>query len=169
MNVEFENRNTLTREQLRQLYRALYKPVIRKDLLRHAGAGALLLATALVLESSPWMAFVFAGFLGIVIRTFRTPRAVADQDFEKRLTYYGGRMPDTFIRFGEKIEIVSQEFTEVLDFRQVDSVLSLESGYFITTRLRGTIILSRNGFTQGTFAEFKQFLRNKRPDLEIPE
>ena len=29
--------------------------------------------------------------------------------------------------------------------------------------------LSYDGFTKGTFSEFKQFLRTKRPDLKIPE
>ena len=31
------------------------------------------------------------------------------------------------------------------------------------------LFIAVDGFTKGTFSEFKQFLREKRPDLKIPE
>ena len=56
------------------------------------------------------------------------------------------------------------------DYDQIEKIYSLKSSYtLIFAKNSGTLILSREGFTKGTFSEFKQFLRYKRPDLKIPE
>ena len=56
-----------------------------------------------------------------------------------------------------------------LDYAQIQRVLHLKYSYELIKRKNERIVVAPGSFTKGTFAEFKQFLRQKRPDLLIPE
>ena len=80
-----------------------------------------------------------------------------------------GVIPETVITFGDTIEIHEGMVHLTIEYRKIERVVRLKNSYVLMNGKRTGIILDPNGFTKGTFSEFKQFLRTKRPDLQIPE
>ena len=80
-----------------------------------------------------------------------------------------GVMPETRITVGETIEMDEGIVHVSLEYRKLRRVMHLKHSYVLMLGRRNGLIIDPNGFTKGTFAEFKQFLREKRPDLDIPE
>ena len=56
-----------------------------------------------------------------------------------------------------------------LDYETIVRVVRLKHSYVLMNSRRTGIMLDTSSFTKGTFEEFKQFIRTKRPDLKIPE
>ena len=73
------------------------------------------------------------------------------------------------IAFGDTIEIFQGDIRVTWDYGQINRVRHLKYTYELIKSERLAIMVDPNGFTKGTFAEFKEFLREKRPDLQIPE
>ena len=81
-----------------------------------------------------------------------------------------GQPPVMVRQFGERIVSHTPGSVIVLDYCNIKNVRSLQYSYVIRfSENMATLFLPRDGFTKGTFEEFKQFLRYKRPDLNIPE
>lgn len=76
---------------------------------------------------------------------------------------------ESVIRFGEKIVIAESQMELTLDYQTIVRVVRLKHSYVLMNSRRTGVMLDVNGFTKGTFEQFKQFLREKRPDLKIPE
>lgn len=55
------------------------------------------------------------------------------------------------------------------EYCKIVRVVRLKHSYVLMMGKRNGLILDSNAFTKGTFEEFKQFIREKRPDLNIPE
>ena len=73
-------------------------------------------------------------------------------------------------QFAERIVSCTPNSTNIFDYSTIKKIYSLKNCYVLMlANDSGFLALSREGFTQGTFSEFKQFLREKRPDLKIPE
>ena len=80
-----------------------------------------------------------------------------------------GQQPEVVITFGETIELHEGMVHITLEYRKLVRVLRLKHSYMLMIGKRRGLMLDPNAFTKGTFEEFKQFLREKRPDLTIPE
>jgi hypothetical protein len=80
-----------------------------------------------------------------------------------------GVLPETVVTFGETIELHEGMVHLTIEYRKIQRIVHLKNSYVLMNGKRTGIILDPNGFTKGTFSEFKQFLRTKRPDLKIPE
>ena len=80
-----------------------------------------------------------------------------------------GIMPETVIQFGDNIQIFEGMLHLTIEYRKVIKVVRLKHSYCLLTSKRTAIMLREDGFTKGTFKEFKQFLREKYPHLTIPE
>ena len=80
-----------------------------------------------------------------------------------------GVLPVTRITFDEKIELYEGMVHITLEYRKIVKVVHLTHSYALLIGKRNGVIMDPDGFTKGTFAEFKQFLREQRPDLQIPE
>jgi hypothetical protein len=78
-------------------------------------------------------------------------------------------MPETVVTLGEQIEMHEGMVHYTIEYRKLVKVIRLKHSYALMLNRRSGIILNPNGFTKGTFEEFKQFLREKRPDLKIPD
>ncbi len=81
---------------------------------------------------------------------------------------YDGKIPETVVTVGETIELADGMMHMSLEYCKITKVLRLKNAYVLMVQKTG-VILDPNGFTKGTFEEFKQFLREKRPDLKVPE
>ena len=73
------------------------------------------------------------------------------------------------VSFGESIEITQDTIRVIWQYSDLNEVRNLNGSYELMRNKRMSVMLDPNGFTKGTFSEFKQFLREKRPDLKIPE
>ena len=80
-----------------------------------------------------------------------------------------GQLPETVVTFGDHIELHEGMVHYTIEYRKIVKVVSLKHSYVLMMGRHNGIILDPTGFTKGTFSEFKQFLREKRPDLNIPE
>ena len=80
-----------------------------------------------------------------------------------------GQIPETVVTLGDCIELHEGLVHYTIEYRKIVKVVSLKHSYVLMMGKRNGIILNPQGFTKGTFSEFKEFLRQKRPDLKIPE
>ena len=80
-----------------------------------------------------------------------------------------GVQPEVTVTFGDTIELHEGMVHITVEYRKLQRVIRLKHSYMLMIGKRNGVMLDPNGFTKGTFSEFKQFLREKRPDLNIPE
>ena len=80
-----------------------------------------------------------------------------------------GVLPETVITFGDTIELHEGMVHITVEYRKIVRVVQLKHSYVLMLGKRNGVMLELNGFTKGTFEEFKQFLREKCPEVTIPE
>lgn len=73
------------------------------------------------------------------------------------------------ISFGDCIEIRQGNILTYWEYTEINQVVRLKYHYELQKDKRIGIMLDPDTVTGGTFEEFKQFLREKRPDLNIPD
>jgi len=73
------------------------------------------------------------------------------------------------ISFGENIEIRQGNIRVYWEYTEINRVVRMKYYYELLKDKRMGIMLDPDRLTGGTFEEFKQFLREKRPDLNIPD
>ena len=72
------------------------------------------------------------------------------------------------ISFGDTIEVQQGDIRVTWNYSEINQVYSLKRSFELMKNKRMGLIVEPNGFTKGTFSDFKHFLREKRPDLHIP-
>ncbi len=115
----------------------------------------------------------FRGMLYIVgavmlINSF-LPQIYASTSIRNAKKQNDGVLPETVITFGETIELHEGMIHITVEYRKILRIVHLKHSYMLMIGKRNGVMLDPGGFTKGTFTEFKQFLREKRPDLTIPE
>ena len=110
---------------------------------------------------------VMLGFIQLFIGLM--PHYVAWMTLKNTKKQNGGTMPETVVTFGENIEIHEGMVHLTIEYRKILRVLRLKHSYMLMMGKRNGVMLDPNGFTKGTFEEFKQFLRETYPNLQIPE
>ena len=81
----------------------------------------------------------------------------------------GGIRPETVVTFGEIIEMHEGMVHLTIEYHNIQQVVHLKHSYVLMLGKHNGVMIYPNCFTKGTFEEFKQFLREKRPDLTVPE
>ena len=104
----------------------------------------------------------------LVILLWRLPGSTAKGILKEIIKQNGGNAPECVALFGDLI-LSNMGDQEGYDYSRIRKVVSLKHSYVIYIDKRSSIPLSRDGFTKGDFAAFKAFLKEKRPDLKIPE
>ena len=89
--------------------------------------------------------------------------------FKKEVAFYNGTLPESTVKIGDKIEICDVDSSRTWEYHHLTEVHSFKYSYCLRFADRTVLLFNRSDFTKGTFEEFKQFLRTKRPDLKIPE
>ena len=85
----------------------------------------------------------------------------------KRLN--NGNIPMVSVRFGDAIEMEEGAVRLTVQYSSIVRVVRLKHSYVLMTSRRTGVMLRDDGFTDGTFYNFRQFLHEKRSDLKIPE
>ena len=73
------------------------------------------------------------------------------------------------ISFGDNIEICQGNIRVYWEYTEIKQIVELKYHCELLKDKRMGIMLDPDTLTGGTYEEFKQFLREKRPDLNIPE
>ena len=173
---DFEYRYTIQESMILQYQQALQKRAWIRILKWIATVivvlHAILLVVLLLNAKEPvlfsdWMSIcVEIALLVMILLSARISTKLAMLRSKK---HFGGIIPETVARFGERIETTYCTAENALDYTQIRQVFCFEDGYAILFNNRRVLFLSYCGFTKGTFEGFKEFLREKRPDLMIPE
>ena len=111
----------------------------------------------------PVMCFGFAVYFALM------PYLQVRKNRKRVLKFYNGTLPVNVIRFGENILIENADSSRTWEYHHLVKVHSFKYSYCLRFADKTVLLLDRSEFTKGTFPEFKEFLRTKRPDLKIPE
>ena len=106
---------------------------------------------------------------GLLLVTFFLPYLLAWSSLRNSRKQNDGVTPETVITAGDQIEMQEGMVHYTIAYHKIHRVVRLKHSYVLMLGKRNGLMLDPNGFTKGTFAQFKQFLREKRPDLIIPE
>ena len=109
-------------------------------------------------------------FLAFAVLAVLKPTIVTKRAMRTMRRKNLGRPVAMVHQFGDRIVSSVAGGVNTLDYCNIKRVYSLKTCYAIRFEHDMALLLvTRDGFTKGSFAEFKQFLRTKRPDLTIPE
>ena len=119
-----------------------------------------------ILDQMKWL-LIFVAVMDIIVFFF--PNLAAWTSIRNAKKQNDGVQPEVAVTFGENIELREGMVHITMEYRKIIRVVRLKHSYILMTGKRSGVILDPNGFTKGTFEEFKQFIRNKRSDLVVPE
>ena len=83
--------------------------------------------------------------------------------------FTGSQSAELTCHFGDTIQVICDDKTMELSYKQITMVDIYADHMVLGIQKNMMLFVAIDGFTKGTFSEFKQFLRTKRPDLKIPE
>lgn len=83
--------------------------------------------------------------------------------------FTGSQSAELTCHFGDTIQVICDDKTMELPYRKITMVDIYADHMVLGIQKNMMLFVAIDGFTKGTFSEFKQFLRTKRPDLKIPE
>lgn len=169
MEPQFEIRYTANKKMLREFYRKFGSgpryPTAVVMALVFVGLTLYSAYARILADMLPDLAIFGTVFLAI----FFLPWYIAWNAIRVTKKSNDGVMPETRITVGKTIEMDEGMVHLSLEYRKLLRVVHLKHSYVLMLGKRNGLIIDPNGFTKGTFTEFKQFLREKRPDLNIPE
>ena len=87
----------------------------------------------------------------------------------RRITKQLGEVPSSRLEFGENIEISQGEMQMTIEYSDIRWVKQYRHTFILAMKDHMGISLDPDSFTTGDFASFKAFLREKCPDVKIPE
>ena len=108
-------------------------------------------------------------FAGMAAHYFSWPYRLERKRFKRALDYYDGEIPASYIRFGDQIFVEDGDSTSNLEYRKIEKVIVMKHGLFLRYAEKAYLCVEPQGFTKGTFEEFKQFLREKCPNAKISD
>ena len=170
MEPRFEIRYTANQKILREFYRKIGTgpryPTVIAELAFFAGLIFYSAAQGILAEVAD--TFTLCGL--VLLLLFFMPWYISWNALRSSKRSNDGVIPETRIAVNEDRIDVDEGFVHfTLEYRKFCRVVRLKHSYVLMMGRRNGLMIDPDGFTKGTFAEFKQFLREKRPDLNIPE
>lgn len=166
MEPLFENRSYTSRTVLMEFYKKLGMR-FRPHFLLITGTLTIVATYLYCFGRSAVYLPVLSGvfFIDLLLRPYlaarRQLRITEDQN--------GGVIPESVVSFGDKIELRTAGACNTWEYENITKVVHLKHSYALRNGQKVYLLLRPEGFTKGTFEEFKDFLRQKCPDLVIPE
>lgn len=97
------------------------------------------------------------------------PKWIAKRSYKAKLKYYGGTMPESTSSFGDEIQLRDVDSSLTIPYSKIKRIAFLKDCIVLTLTDHKSIAVPNREFTKGSLDELKQLLRQKRPDLKIPE
>ena len=113
-----------------------------------------------------YMLFVFGIFM---LTVSFLPHLYARGVIQGNKKQNDGILPETVVIFGDTIEIHEGMVHLTIEYRKIVRTIRLKHSYMLMLGKRNGVMLDPNGFTKGSFEEFKQFLRTKCPGIIVVE
>ena len=171
MDILFENRFYATRKMMTEFGRKYaVGPTVPRMILVWVLYVAVFVPALVSPESfSPLLRAVLYILGPVLLITAFLPALYARASIRHAKKQNDGIQPETVITFGDAIELREGMIHITVEYRKIIKVVHLKHSYMLMIGKRNGVMLDPDGFTKGSFSEFKQFLRVKRPDLNIPE
>ena len=169
MEIQFENRYTAdvkTMVEFARKYRTYPRPAVAVPF-----GVVYTLMTLYILHYGMWDALIKVAIIMLLYCVFLAvyPYWHVWQIRREGKRNYNGVIQETVVQFGDNIQLFEGMMHLTMEYHKVIKVVRLKHSYCLMTSNRTAIMLREDGFTKGTFEEFKQFLRMKYPHLAIPE
>lgn len=170
MEPRFEIRYTTNQKILREFYRKIgigpRYPTVIAVLIGFAGLIFYSASQGILAEVAD--TFTLCGLVFLLL--FFLPWYISWNALRSSKRNNDGVIPETRITVkDDRIDVDEGWVHFTLEYRKFRRVVHLKHSYVLMIGRRSGLMIDPDGFTKGTFAEFKQFLREKRPDLNIPE
>ncbi len=170
MEPVFENRTILTKKMIEELVIAPIPWIVPLRIVFTVLLGVFYVALIVmaVYRADVENAVLQLGNCTVcLIFSWTIPSISANTVLNKIQKANGNGKTESVVWFGDWIETNHESGGIVkFDYSQIRRVYALKSSYAIKIGNQA-IILDRDGFTKGTFKEFKQFLKEKCPDLKV--
>ena len=169
MATYFEITNVTTCEQLHEWARVVYSKNVRRSVIIYSVYALVLLA--MWLWNRNVVALVGLGvMIFLIIRNLMFPKKQANMAYKRKLAYYDGVMPPAVFSFYEDhFEVVDVDSSRTAHYAKIQTVEFLEYSFAITLMDGHAYLAATDGFTKGTPEEFREFIRNKCPHLNLPQ
>ena len=173
MDYCFENRCEVNERMIVDYHKAQEKKMrTLRMVVTVVGAVVLIEMLAGVLLEMIGTAFalvtVVINLTAMYLLWFSTPMVI-----KKTVDYFrgfaGSQSAEPTYQFGDTIRVMCDGRTMELPYKQITTVELFADHVVLGVHKNMMLFIAIDGFTKGTFSEFKQFLRTKRPDLKIPE
>lgn len=169
MEILFENRYTSTHKRLAEFYRKLgtgpRMPTVVLTFVFFAGITLYSYMNGILDEVQNIL--LAMGAIDVVV--FFMPHLMAWSARYGSKKQNDGIQPETIVTFGDDIQLFEGMVHLTIEYRKIVRVVRLKHSYILMTSRRTGVMLDPNGFTKGSFEEFKHFLHQRYPDLKIPE
>ena len=159
-------------KETRNLHRQLFGVVTKAVRIALTVAMALMAFSYLVLalesgQSSDIAAVV--GYLAGVVVSITLPSWMGSLTYRKKLKYYNGTMPDTTVRFGAEIRISDVDSNHTIQYDKIKKLIVTEDGIVLWLMDSRAIAIPKSTFTLGSLQEMLALLREKCPQLKLPD
>ena len=173
MNQEFENHSRVTVKILEEFAwnQSPRMKLLAKILIAVYAVGIVIIAEMSVRSGVLLPANAMVLFFGacLLVYLWYGPHSAAKRNIKAVKEVCDGEIPETVLTFGEEITSDSALGEATYDYEQILKIYSLKRSYILLMDNKKGLPVNRDGFVKGTFPEFKEFLRERRPDLIIPE
>jgi len=119
----------------------------------------------ILVEMIPMLSYMLVVFVGL----YFLPHLFAWLTLRNAKKQNDGVLPQTVVTFGETVEMQEGMLHISIEYRKFVRAVRLKHSYMLMLGKHNGVIIDPNGFTKGSFEEWKVFLREKRPDITFPE
>ncbi|MCD7830050.1 MAG: YcxB family protein [Clostridiales bacterium] len=161
MDIRFENRYKVNELMLREY---AYKVVSRNIVLMSVGVFLLGLVVLVVATANQDRLLLGMAGVCMIIAVFAgmlTPQLVLREIHATSDRLNNGKKYETIVRFGEKITMEEGATVMQFEYSQITRIYNLKHSYVLMLGKQNGIILSKTGFMNNDFKEFRQFIQKK--------
>lgn len=130
--------------------------------------GVLFAFAGVVLEKTICL-LAAAVYVVLAVWYWLLPYRVAKKAYKSMLKIHDGDIPPTTVRFGEKIFFDAGTSTSEMAYNKLKSVSLRNDCILIRNEVGGVYLIANDGFTKGTKQELLAFLKEKCPQLKLPD
>lgn len=108
-------------------------------------------------------------YVALAVWYWLLPYRVAKKAYKSMLKIHDGDIPPTIVRFGEKIFFDAGTSTSEMAYNKLKSVSFCNDCILIQNEVGSAYLLANDGFTKGSKQELMAFLKEKCPQLKLPD
>ena len=131
-------------------------------------AGLFLLLYLMEPMDTRYLIYVL-GYLALLSFYMLYPRLRTAEVYKKTLKQFDGNVPSATLLFGEEITYSNGMMQLTIPYAKVKKVQLVKKNIFIRDQMGNCILFPADDVTKGTAPELLRFLKEKCPNVKIPE